>query len=168
MCIKLIWCFQKSYDIINATWNDQSTFIIWYWNLCPWFFHFLERVPYQLLWPEAPIYYKEKTMARRCYIDEVGGCYIEKTFPSLPRHLAEERGNCSTRQKRRMLYFLADLIVLSIVGALLSCFVCLIYRWLRKNGTCIFMQCTLSGGGIYSISADQDISQGPTHVIVYL
>ena len=87
----------SSNDIIHA----YETIKPYFSNLifCPQLFHFLERVPYQSLWPEAPIYYKEKTLARRCYIDEVGGCYIEKTFPSLPRHLAEERGNCSTRPR---------------------------------------------------------------------
>ena len=91
-----------------------------------------------------------------------------ENFPQFAATSCRGEGELFDSSKRRMLYFLADFIVLSIVGALLSCFVCLIYRWLRKNGTCIYMHCTLSGGGIYSISADQDISQGPTHVIVYL
>ena len=59
-----------------------------------------------------------------------------ENFPQFAATSCRGEGELFDLSKRRMLYLLADFIVLSIVGALLSCFVCLIYRWVRKNGMC--------------------------------
>ena len=131
MSMKLIWCYQKSYDIIQ-----NETIKPYLYNLI------LEPFPAVIPFPRTrplpvALAWGSDILQRENYGSEMlyrrgRRLLYRENFPQFAATSCRGEGELLNSSKRRMLYFLADLIVLSIVGALLSCFVCLIYRWLRK------------------------------------